>query len=210
MELHRPRILIINYDAIRMPEVLKAVCAWAKKGKTYLAIDESIQIKGHKSKQTKAVHHLAQFCAFVRILTGRPQTQGPHDLWGQLRAIGLFERTNFYAFRGAFCVMGGWNQKEVVRAQNEDLLADMMKDNVFVAKKKDWLPDLPRKDSTIRDYEMSGDQKRQYRQMEDELSALSREREGHHCRSGHRQIREAGADPDRVHLRRVNASSTSL
>ena len=72
-------------------------------------IDESIQIKGNKSAQTKAVHELAAWSPYtnellnvrsVRILTGRPQTQGPQDLWGQLRAIGLVPGQNFYAFRG--------------------------------------------------------------------------------------------------------------
>ena len=76
--------------------VNRALQIWAARGHAYLAIDESIQIKGHKSAQTKAIHKLAQWspftgetmlCRYVRILTGRPQTQGPHDLWGQLRAI---------------------------------------------------------------------------------------------------------------------------
>ena len=161
-----PQILILNYEALRMPAVLTGIVRWAAPGKTYLAIDESIQIKGHKSAQTKAVHRLAAVCRWKRLLTGRPQTQGPHDLWGQLRAIDVFTDRNFYAFRGLFCVMGGWEQKEVIRAKNEDLLAAYMKPVVFRAKKKDWLPDLPRKDATIRDYQMSDEQMRQYRQME--------------------------------------------
>jgi SNF2 family DNA or RNA helicase len=164
-----PPVIIINYDAIRMPNVLKAIAAWAYRGKTYLAIDESIQIKSHDSKQTKAVHKLAPLCAFTRILTGRPQTQGPHDLWGQLRAIGLFDDRNFYAFRGTFCVMGGWNNKDVLAAKNEKILADFMAPWVFQAKKKDWLPALPRKDYTIRDYQMSTEQLRQYASMEEEF-----------------------------------------
>jgi SNF2 family DNA or RNA helicase len=164
-----PKVLIVNYEAIRLPNVLAAVHQWASQGKTYLAIDESIQIKGHRSKQTKAVHNLARACRWVRLLTGKPQTQGPHDLWGQLRAIGLFQSTNFYAFRGSFCVMGGWQMKEVIRAKNETILANMMAPVVFQAKKNDWLPDLPRKDPTIREYEMSGEQKRQYNQMEQQF-----------------------------------------
>ena len=40
---------------------------------------------------------------------------------------------------------------------------------VFQAKKKDWLPALPDKRMTIRDYEMSGEQKRQYKSMEEEF-----------------------------------------
>ena len=130
-----PPVLIINYEAARMPGVTRALPIWASRGKAYLAIDESIQIKGHKSAQTKAIHKLAQWspytgepmlCRYVRLLTGRPQTQGPHDLWGQLRAIGLFSETNFYSFRGAFCVMGGWENKEVLRAKNTEALARAM------------------------------------------------------------------------------------
>ena len=168
-------VLVINFEAARMPGVTRALQIWAKRGVAYLAIDESIQIKGPASAQTKAIHKLAswdpqtkapQVCRYVRLLTGRPQTQGPHDLWGQLRAIGLYPATNFYAFRGAYCVMGGWQNREVIAAQNATGLAAVMAPVVFQAKKADWLPLLPRKDMTIRDYKMSEEQQRQYNQME--------------------------------------------
>jgi SNF2 family DNA or RNA helicase len=164
----RPPMFVINYEALRRPNVLNALCIWAKRGKTYFAIDESIQIKSPGAQQTKAVHKLALLCPFVRILTGRPQTQGPHDLWGQLQAIGLYRNRNFIAFRGTFCVMGGWNDKEVVAAKNEHILAASMAPVVFQAKKKDWAT-LPRKDFTIRDYQMSPEQLRQYISMEEEF-----------------------------------------
>ncbi len=171
----KPPVLILNYEAARMPGVNRALQIWANRGSAYLTIDESIQIKGHKSLQTKAIHKLAQWspfsgdtmlCRYVRILTGKPSVQGPHDLWGQLRAIGLFRETNFYSFRGSFCVMGGWENKEVIRAKNTEALARAMEHNIFQAKKKDWLPNLPRKDQTIRDYRMSPAQQAQYNQME--------------------------------------------
>ena len=162
----RPPVFIVNYEALRMPNVLKALCIWASLGKTYFAIDESIQIKGHRTAQTKAVHKLALECRYVRLLTGKPQSQGVTDLWGQLRAIGLFRERNFYAFRGSFAVMGGWQSKEVVGTKNADTLAAIMAPVVFQAKKRDWLPNLPRKDYTIRDYKMSDEQLRQYAQME--------------------------------------------
>lgn len=164
---NRPPVFVLNYEAIRLPHVLKAMCAWAERGKTYLAIDESIQIKSNKSAQTKAVHKLAPLCRWVRLLTGRPQTQGPHDLWGQLRAIGLVRDTNFYAFRGYFCQMGGYMNKEVMAAKNAEDLARLMAPWVFQAKKKDWMPELPRKDATIRDYTMSKRQAAQYASMEE-------------------------------------------
>ena len=173
-----PPVMIFNYEAARMKTVLAGMIKWASRGKTYLVVDESIQIKSNKSAQTKAVHQLAAWSPytdepfnvrFVRILTGRPTTQGPHDLWGQLRAIGAFRHKNYYAFRGDFCVMGGWKAKQVVAAKNQDRLAAEMAPVVFQAKKKDWLPSLPDKRMTIRDYEMSGEQKRQYTSMEQEF-----------------------------------------
>ena len=174
----RPPVMIFNYEAARIKTVLAGMIKWSIRGKTYLVVDESIQIKSNKSSQTKAVHQLAAWSPYtdeplnvryVRILTGRPQTQGVVDLWGQLRAIGLFTDKNFYAFRGTYAVMGGWKGKEVVGSKNQAQLAAYMDPVVFQAKKADWLPSLPRKDFTIRDYEMSGEQKRQYIQMEQEF-----------------------------------------
>ena len=55
--------------------------------------------------------------------------------------------------------MGGFKAKQVMAAQNQDHLAEIMAPMVFQAKKKDWLPSLPDKRMTIRDYEMSGEQK---------------------------------------------------
>jgi SNF2 family DNA or RNA helicase len=174
----RPAVFILNYEAARAPSIAKAMIMWAQRGKTYLAIDESIQIKSNKSQQTKAVHTIASWSRytnepihlrFVRLLTGRPQTQGPHDLWAQLRAIGLCLDVNFYVFRNHFCQMGGWQNKEVRGVKHADELVRLMQPAVFQAKKKDWLPLLPRKDSTIRDYRMSAEQQRQYNQMEKEF-----------------------------------------
>ena len=176
----KPKVMIVNYEAARLKTVIAGLIKWAARGRTYLAIDESIQIKTppRKSQQTKAVHSLAAWnrstaeplnVRYVRILTGRPQTQGPQDLWGQLFAIGLFQNKNFWAFRGEYCVMGGYMNKEVVKAKNAEQLAMIMAPIVFQAKKADWLPSLPRKDYTIRDYEMSGEQKRQYKSMEEEF-----------------------------------------
>ena len=60
-----PPVLIINYEAARMPGVTRAMAIWAARGAAYLAIDESIQIKGHKSAQTKAMHKLAQWSPYT-------------------------------------------------------------------------------------------------------------------------------------------------
>ena len=164
-----PPVLIVNYEAIRTPAVHLRILAWMRVKPTMLVLDESIQIKTHDSQQTKAALALAVEAAAVRLLTGRPQTQGPHDLYPQLRAIGLFQGQRFWAFRNTFCQMGGWENKQVVGVKNAGALAGIMAPVVFQALKSDWLPDLPRKDYAIRYYEMSGEQAAQYKQMRDEF-----------------------------------------
>src|SRR4029077_19290417 len=73
------------------------------------------------------------------------------------------------AFRNDFCVMGGWQNKQVMGVKNAEVLARLMAPVVFQALKADWLPALPRKDFAIRYYEMSGEQAAQYEQMRDEF-----------------------------------------
>ena len=165
----RPPVIVLNYEAIRIPTVLLKLLAWMRIRPTMLVLDESIQIKTHDSLQTKAALALAQQASIVRLLTGLPQTQGAHDLYPQLRAIGLFQGVKFWSFRNTFCEMGGWENKQVVGVKNADALARIMAPVVFQALKADWLLNLPRKDFSIRYYEMSGEQLAQYKQMHDEF-----------------------------------------
>ena len=164
-----PPVLVINYEAARSKEVMLRLMAWMRVKPTMLALDESIQIKTHNSEQTKAALNLAAEAKIVRCLSGLPQTQGPHDLYPQLRSLGLFRETKFWAFRNSFCQMGGWENKQVVGVRNADALARIMAPVIFQARKAEWLPSLPRKDFTIRNYEMSGEQAAQYKQMRDQF-----------------------------------------
>ena len=164
-----PPVLVINYEAVRSKEVMLRLMAWMRVKPTMLALDESIQIKTHNSEQTKAALNLAAEAKIVRCLSGLPQTQGPHDLYPQLRSLGLFQGVRFWAFRNQFCAMGGWENKQVIGVRNADTLARIMAPVIFQARKAEWLPALPRKDFTIRSYEMSGEQAAQYKQMRDEF-----------------------------------------
>ena len=85
-------------------------------------------------------NHLSRHAVIRRILTGKPTAQGPHDLWAQMRAIGQLDGRNFYAFRGAFCRLGGFKNKQVVGSQNEDMLAQLLNPSRIVQTPRgDWL-----------------------------------------------------------------------
>jgi SNF2 family DNA or RNA helicase len=158
-----PPILIVNYEAVRGNKVIDLIESFTYGRGAMLAIDESIAIKNNRSQQSKAVRGICPMFRYVRCLTGKPLTQGPHDLWAQLVAIGAQNR-NFYAFRAMYCRMGGWQGKAVIGALNEDRLTAEMKPFVFQAKKKDWLPGLPDKAYTERSFEL-GPLKNHYDEM---------------------------------------------
>lgn len=172
----RPPVLVINYEAIRRSHVQEYIIKFIGDRRSMLVIDESIQIKTHNSQQTKATILLAREFQYVRILSGKPITQGPHDLWGQMRAIGQLEGFNFYSFRNTFCKMGGYMNNKVTGAQNEEYLGKLIDPHVFRATKEQWT-DLPPKVYTIREHEMTPEQARRYKTMEEEFIAWLEEDE---------------------------------
>lgn len=162
----KPFILIINYEAFSSGACkgYSYLHKLLQQRRVYVALDESTQIKNPQSVRTKHLLTLAPFCKFRRILSGAPMTQGPHDLWAQLRFIGAIKGMNFYAFRNRFCKMGGWMAKQVVGARNSEELAQILDEWCFRAKKADWT-DLPEKIYTVRSAEMSPAQKKAYEVM---------------------------------------------
>lgn len=164
----RPPILILNYEALLSESTRALIDEFCKNRAVYLAIDESISIKNNQSKRTKAVLTMLPMFEVIRCLTGRPSTQGPHDLWAQLRAVGAYER-NFYGFRNRFCRMGGWQGREILGSQNEDELQRIMEPHVFYARKADWLHAVPEKRYTNRYYTLGPILQPRYHEMEQQF-----------------------------------------
>jgi hypothetical protein len=103
-------VLIINYEAVRTAKGLEAILAFTNWGKwaCYLALDESIKLKNRNSKQSQSIigklykgemkGGITRMFKIVRLLSGKPITQGPHDLWAQLVAIGAMSMS-YYGFQ---------------------------------------------------------------------------------------------------------------
>lgn len=159
-----PKQLMVNYEAIRSESTHSFLRQFMEGRKPFLIFDESIQLKGHNSQQTVAAIELQKYADYSRILSGKPITQGPHDLWGQMRAIKQLNGRNYYAFKTAFCKMGGFKMKQVMGAQNEDILAGLIEPHVFRATKAEWT-DLPPKAYTEREYRLTPEMKSMYDSM---------------------------------------------
>lgn len=186
-KFNKPPCVIVNWEAIR--SVSKKVIIKGRERKIWednelvtllkefadtvsrramVAFDESIQAKTYDSAQTIGGISLQYAFGYSRILSGKPITQGPHDLWGQMRLIKQMEDRNYFAFKNAFCKMGGYKAKEVIGAQNEDILSELINPYVFRATKSDWT-DLPPKIYTIREYTMTAEMKSMYNSMENDF-----------------------------------------
>jgi len=163
----RPPVLIINYEAIRKDGVQLYVRKFVANRNAMIVLDESIQIKTYNSQQTKAALALAHVFKYRRILSGKPVTQGPHDLWAQMRFIGAINE-KYFPFKTTFCKMGGFKAKKVVGTQNEELLAAKIEKYIFRAAKSDWT-DLPPKLYTSRQYQLTLKLDNMYKSMEDDF-----------------------------------------
>src|SRR3954469_23762331 len=161
-------VLIVNYEALLIDRVRLMIASFIAGQRGYIAFDESIKLKNRKAKTTKVAFKLAPMFNFVRLLSGKPITQGPHDLWSQLALLNA-EQYTYYGFQARFCMLGGWQGKQVVGSLNEDLLAEQIAPVTFQAKKKDWLRGLPPKLYTIRRYEMAGPVRHHYEMMKEEF-----------------------------------------
>lgn len=157
-------IAIVNYESLaRLADDYVKVIAGQD---VMIAADESIKMKNPRSLQSRAALFLGDHCGVQRNLSGKPVTQGPHDLWAQLKFIRRVKKMNFYAFRNNFCQMGGYLGKQVVGARNEEEMQALLNSCSFMARKKDWT-DLPDKlDPITVPVDMVGDQRTMYKQME--------------------------------------------
>jgi hypothetical protein len=173
-------VLIINYEAVRTAKGLEAILAFTNWGQwaCYLALDESIKLKNRNSKQSQSIigklykgemkGGITRMFKIVRVLSGKPITQGPHDLWAQMVAIGVMSMS-YYGFQRRYCRLGGWQDKQVVGVLNEEDLQERIAKVAFQAKKKDWLKGLPPKLYSVRRYSLTGALKRHYDEMEEDF-----------------------------------------
>lgn len=179
----KPPVLIVNWESIRakkfkVPGTKKKIewkstelmdlieeFANVKGGKALTVFDESIQAKTYDSAQTIGGMWIGEAYKWTRILSGKPIVQGPHDMWGQMKLIKQLKGKSYHPFKTAFCKMGGFKMKQVMGAQNEEILSDLIDPHVFRATKADWT-DIPDKSYTMREYKMTPEMQSMYDSME--------------------------------------------
>ena len=108
-EGHAPtlRIFTINIDAINRPDGYEIVDDFIHCFRTMMVVDESTRIKNPKAERTKKCIKLGRNATARRILSGKPITKGPIDLFSQFDFLkqGLLGTTSYRAFVAEFAVL---------------------------------------------------------------------------------------------------------
>ena len=134
------KVAVINYEAARGDEVFEALQQYDA---DLIICDESQRIKTHDAAQSKAMHQLGDRARYKLILSGTPVQNEAVDIFSQYRFLdpSIFG-DNFYAFRGRYCEMGGFNRKQIVRYKDLDTLIRKQNSISYRVTKEDAL-DLP-------------------------------------------------------------------
>lgn len=164
-----PCVILYNYESL-IATAGKFIPDILANHKTYMVLDESIQIKNHRSARWKAIRSWEKDVCYMRLLSGRPMVQSAMDLWTQLTLLRACISNSPYAFRNRYCIMGGWQGKVITGIQNKEALIEITAQVSFTATKRDWT-NLPDKLYTTREYEMTSNQKTLYKQMFDTMVA---------------------------------------
>jgi hypothetical protein len=157
----------ITYDerAYRVVEAL----LYQYSGSVALVVDESATIRGESSKRSAAVFKLGPLATYRRILNGTLLANTPMDVWAQFHFLDpyIFGGWSYFAFRGRYAVMGGFDNKQIVDYQNQEELAEIVSQHSYVAKKADWL-DLPERLIVKRWVELEASALRAYQKIVEE------------------------------------------
>lgn len=159
-------VFIINYESVK---AFIREEGWQKLNtlRTYIVADESTKIKEPTAKMSKACHELASICLYKRILTGKPIGNNNADIWSQLKFINATDR-NFYQHKYYFCVVGGYQGRQIVKNINTEILREEIAPICYIAEDK-YIKGFEKIYEPLRFVQLGGEQLELYRQMEKKL-----------------------------------------
>lgn len=167
------KVFSMNYDALRTKKGMDAAVAFCKEHDQQLLIvcDESQEIKNSRAQRHKAACNLRPFSTHRIIATGTPIAKDLTDEWAQLKwlnesIIGIRYVT---AFRNEYCIMGGFENRQVVGHRNVERFKELTAPFIFRVTKDD-IGILPKLFNTW-GYDLDRTQVDTIRQIKRELEA---------------------------------------
>lgn len=167
------QIVVTNYETVwRLePELMRFHAG-------LIIADEGHKLKDGTSRQSKAMHHLADKADYRLLLTGTAITNKELDIYSEYRfaAPQVFGRS-FYVFRGRYFYMGGYGgYVPVFRKEMTDDFLEKLHSIAFRVRKDECL-DLPAITEEVRAIDLEPKTLKLYRQIEEDSYAELRDSE---------------------------------
>lgn len=172
-------VLAMSYDAVMTTAGRNALWQMLRDKRTLYVLDESARIKTPGAKRTIRLVRSGVYAPYRRILTGTPVSQGPFDIYSQIRFLDndfwkRMDLATFGAFQAEFGIFeqrknarGGTFQHVVDYKNLERLRAAI--DPITTRVIKDEVLDLPPKLYSRRTFDLAAEQRRLYNELRDEF-----------------------------------------
>ena len=159
------KVAVINYESVWRDDIFDKLVEF---NADMIICDESQRIKTHDAQQSKAMHKLGDLARYKLILSGTPVQNNAVDLYSQYRFLDpTVFGNNFYKFRNRFCVMGGFNRRQIVNYKDLDLLIKKEHSIAYRVTKKEAL-DLPEQTFETRYITLTPSEKKLYNTLKKE------------------------------------------
>jgi len=161
---HTLPVLIVGVESFASGRAAELAELFVRRpAKTAMIVDEAHLIKNHSTNRTRACWELGRHCVRRYELTGTPTANSLIDLYAQFEFLhpDIIGCGDYYTFRDRYCVMGGYEGKQIVGYQNTDELMAAIAPYVFRAKKSECL-DLPPKIYEKRYVQLTAEQRKHY------------------------------------------------
>jgi len=136
-----------------------------------LILDEAHRIKSPGGKASWGAKTIANHIPRKLWLSGTPMPHSPLDIYAQYRALNPYVfGTNFSRFRQRYCIMGGYEDRQVVDWVNKTEMNKKIFDIMYMVKKRDVL-DLPDVIHIKKSIQLSPKMQRIYNEFDKEFFA---------------------------------------
>jgi len=161
--------IVTNYEFIRNKNRYDGLVSQIRGRKVMIVFDESSYITSHKAAQSKASRDLRQYCSRAYLANGTPINNNLIDLYTPFGVLNkkIIGVQNWYAFRNRYCVLGGFQNKQIIGYRNVEELQRKLKPYILRRLKADCL-DLPPKLYNAVEVPLENETWRIYKQLRDE------------------------------------------
>ena len=161
-----PYFIITNIETMRNQDIVGELVKLCKSKKIgMIAFDECHKAKDPSTQQGKGMLKLKAETQIA--MTGTPLMNTPLDLFFILKWLG-YEENSYYKFRNHYCVMGGFNNYQIVEYKHLDELQERLNE-IMLRRLKDEVLDLPEKTYISEYVEMTPKQEKIYKEVSAEI-----------------------------------------